>query len=188
MGRLSSDETGGNNLYKKLEYIKPGVKEFQLYEKVCIEILKEVFGESLTLWAEQRKSNQGLYRFDLCCKIKHGENQEFFDTVKRYFNTKYIVFEFKNYAELITPKEIYSTEKYLYKTALRCVAIIIVRKGASERALTAARGCLRENGKLILCLSDEDLIQMMDIKLKEQRKPAEYLSDMLDDMLINLEK
>jgi len=155
---------------------------------VCIEILKEVFGESLTLWAEQRKSNQGLYRFDLCCKIKHGENQEFFDTVKRYFNTKYIVFEFKNYAELITPKEIYSTEKYLYKTALRCVAIIIARKGASERALTAARGCLRENGKLILCLSDEDLIQMMDIKLKEQRKPAEYLSDMLDDMLINLEK
>lgn len=182
------DETGGNNLYKRLEHIKPGVKEFQSYEKVCIEILKEVFGESLTLWAEQRKSNQGLYRFDLCCKIKHGENQEFFDTVKRYFNTKYIVFEFKNYAELITPKEIYSTEKYLYKTALRCVAIIIARKGASERALTAARGCLRENGKLILCLSDEDLIQMMDIKLKEQRKPAEYLSDMLDDMLINLEK
>ena len=76
----------------------------------------------------------------------------------------------------------------MYKTAIRSVANIIARKGASERALTAARGCLRENGKLILCLSDEDLIQMMDIKLKEQRKPAEYLSDMLDDMLINLEK
>ena len=62
------------------------------------------------------------------------------------------------------------------------------RKGADENALAAAKGCLRESGKLILCLSDEDLIQMMDIKLKEQRKPAEYLSDMLDDMLINLEK
>ena len=31
------------------------------------------------------------------------------------------------------------------------------REGASRNALLAAKGCLRENGKLILCLSDKDL-------------------------------
>lgn len=179
------DET---DLRRRLENVVYSHKGFGEYEKVCTEILKDIFGEFLTLWAKQRISNNGLYRFDLCCKIKHGETQEFFDTVKNFFHTKYIIFEFKNYAEPITQKEIYSTEKYLYRSALRCVAIIISRKGADENALTAARGCLRENGKLILCLSDEDLMKLIDIKQKGQKPTSEYLSDLLDDMLINLEK
>ena len=73
--------------------------------------MKYVLGDYLTLWAEQQKSNDGLYRFDLCCKIKSGAEQDFFDTIKHYFNTKYIVFEFKNYTQKITQKEIYTTEK-----------------------------------------------------------------------------
>lgn len=133
-------------------------------------------------------SNDGLYRFDLWCKIKHGIQPEFFDTVKNFFHTKYVVFEFKNYQEPITQKEIYSTEKYLYQKALRSVAIIVSRKGASEHALTAARGCLRENGKLSLCLSDDDLLKMLAMKNKREQSAAEYLAEMLDNMLITLEK
>lgn len=150
--------------------------------------MKHVFGENLSLWRTQQKSNDGLYRFDLCCKIKHGENEEFFDTMRDFFNTKYVVFEFKNYKDPITQREIYTTEKYLYKTALRSVAIIVSRKGADNNALLAAKGCLRENGKLILCLSDNDLHNLINIKVSKEKPTAEVLSDMLDDMLINLEK
>ena len=116
----------------KLLAIKPGKGErSKEYEDICVEILKNVLGEYLGLWKVQESSNNGLYRFDLCCKIKNGVNQDFFDTIKNYFNTKYIVFEFKNYEKEISQKEIYTTEKYLYEKALRRVAIIISRKGAS---------------------------------------------------------
>ncbi len=185
---LSSPELQEGDLYKQLKAIKPGKEEFVAYEKVCIDILKNVFGDFLTLWKEQQNSNEGMFRFDLCCKIKHGETHEFFDTIKNFFKSKYILFEFKNYNLPITQSEIYTTEKYLYKTALRCVAIIISRKGASENALTAAKGCLRENGKLILCLSDEDLNNLLRIKREDEKPTAEFLADMLDDMLINLGK
>lgn len=182
------EKTKPISLPDKLRSIAPGKKQSTAYEDICIEILKYVLGDSLTLWKKQKKASDGLYRFDLCCKIKYGELQEFFDTIRRHFNTKYIVFEFKNYRDPITQKEIYTTEKYLYKKALRSVAIIISRKGADKNALSAAFGCLREDGKLILCLSDEDLVHMIEIKEQGEQSAADYLSDMLDEMLINLGK
>ncbi len=108
--------------------------------------------------------------------------------VQQYFNTKYIVFEFKNYNEQITQKEIYTTEKYLYEKALRRVAVIISRRGADENALTAARGSLRETGKLILCLSDKDIMDLIDIKDKNEQSTGNFFEAMLDDLLIHLEK
>lgn len=177
-----------NNFIKRLDQIKPGKDEFGKYETLCTEIMKYLFDENLTSWVQQEQTENKLYRFDLCCKIKHGLNHEFFDTVKDFFNTKYIIFEFKNYKERISQKEIYTTEKYLYKTALRVVAIIVSRCGPSENALEAIRGSLRENGKLILCLSDEDVIKMIKYKISKEKPVPEVLMDMLDDMLMKLGK
>lgn len=183
-----NEESEENNRKNKLLRIEAGRGNFQKYEEICTEILKYVLGDYLSLWAAQEKSNDGLYRFDLCCKIKNGVNQDFFNTIQNYFHTKYIVFEFKNYKEKISQKEIYTTEKYLYEKALRSVAIIVSRQGADANALSAARGCLRENGKLILCLSDHDLMELIDIKDKDEQPTAEYFEAMLDDVLIHLEK
>jgi len=173
---------------EKLQRILPRQEQFREFETICTEILKYVLGDYLTLWETQLTVNDGLHRFDLCCKIKNGTNQDFFDTIKHYFNTKYIVFEFKNYNNKISQKEIYTTEKYLYEKALRKVAIIISRLGADIHALQAARGSLRETGKLILCLSDYDLLEMIDIKMRGEQEPAEFLSALLDDLLVHLEK
>lgn len=176
------------DLKEKLIKITPGQKYFREYEDACVEILKYILGDYLTLWEIQEPSNDGLYRFDLCCKIKSGVNQDFFDTIKNYFNTKYIVFEFKNCQKKITQKEIYTTEKYLYEKALRKAAIIISRQGADDNALKAAKGSLREHGKLILCLSDNSLLDMIDIKMQGEQEPADFLSAILDDILVHLEK
>lgn len=183
-----NEESEENNRKNKLLSIKTGRENFQKYEEICTEILRYVLGDYLSLWAAQEKSNDGLYRFDLCCKIKNGVNQDFFNTIQNYFHTKYIVFEFKNYTEKISQKEIYTTERYLYEKALRSVAIIVSRQGADANALSATRGCLRENGKLILCLSDNDLLELIDIKDKDEQPTAEYFEAMLDDLLIHLEK
>lgn len=89
----------------------------------------------------------------------------------------------------ITQKEIYTTEKYLYSKALRSVAIIISRNGANKNAILATKGCLRENGKLIICLSDEDLEKLIKLKNEDgERSTAVFLGERLDDLLITLDK
>lgn len=68
-----------------------------------------------------------------------------------------------------------------------CVAIIISAHGYEENAYWAAKGCLRENGKLIILLETKDLIEMNKMK-NDQEDPSNYLLDKLDEILLELEK
>ena len=107
--------------------------------------------------------------------------------MEEYFKSKYIIFEFKNYKDEVSQKEIYTTERYLYRTALRNVAIIIARNGYDDNSQWAAKGSLREAGKLILLLDVVDLSKMIEMK-KNQDDPSSYILSKLDYLLENLEK
>ncbi|MCI8640474.1 MAG: hypothetical protein HFJ59_01165 [Clostridia bacterium] len=172
---------------EKLETIIAGKKNAQQYEKFCVDILKYLFNDTLSLWEEQQKSNDDLFRFDLICKIKNNINNEFFNTIENYFSSKYIIFEFKNYIDKITQKEVYTTEKYLYKTALRTVAILLTRNGVDKNGIKAMKGTLRENGKLIIVLDDRDIKQMIYAK-EHGEDYIQILINKLDKMLVSLEK
>lgn len=172
---------------ERLETIIAGKKNAQQYEKFCVDILKYLFNDTLSLWEEQQKSNDDLFRFDLICKIKNNINNEFFNIIENYFSSKYIIFEFKNYIEEITQKEVYTTEKYLYKTALRTVAILLTRNGVDKNGIKAIKGTLRENGKLIIVLDDSDIKQMIYAK-EHGEDYIEILINKLDKMLVFLEK
>ncbi|KGR82755.1 hypothetical protein [Lysinibacillus odysseyi] len=190
--RVPKNIIGSNNVrdYKnKLSSWVTTDTTFSDYENLCIGVLKTLFNDDLTLWKLQQKSNEDLFRFDLICKIKSGEPDGFWKIVSDYFKTKYVIFEFKNYSKKITQKEIYTTEKYLYAKALRSVAIIISPFGEDENSKKAIKGTLRENGKLILSLTNSDLVKMLEvIENNGDTLPSDYLNEMLDDLLINLEK
>ena len=166
--------------------IPPGEKMFRKYEKLCTKALKYLFNDYLNIWEEQKISNENLYRFDLICKIKNNIKDDFFETINQYFNTRYIIFDFKNYTDQITQQEIYTTEKYLYDKALRKVAIIISRKGFNHNAYKAAKGSLREQGKIILSLTDDDILQMIQM-YDEGNNPSDYvgLSNISDRVTTN---
>ena len=170
-----------------LKGISVGKEGSSDFEKWCIDVLRYLFSDKLSLWKEQRGSNKGLYRFDLICRIKDDEKDTFWRLIENHFDSKYIIFEFKNYKNEITQDQIYTTEKYLYKKALRSAAIIISRNGFKKNSIWAAKGSLRESGKLILLLNCEDIKNMIMIKNKEN-SPSDYLLDKLDNLLADLEK
>jgi hypothetical protein len=175
------------SLIAEMNLLASGKQCFNKFEELCKKMLENVFSGDLDLWKDQQPSNDGLYRFDLLCRIKDGNNKAFWKIIEEYFNSKYVIFEFKNYEEQISQKEIYTTEKYLYEKALRRVAIIIAANGFSENADWAARGCLRETGKLIVLLSKEDLVEMNMMKERND-DPSALLLDKLDYLLATLEK
>lgn len=176
-----------NSLIAELISCESGKQMFRKYEEICYEILKYIFSDDLALWKEQQKSNKDLYRFDLLCRIKEDNRRDFWAILEKHFNSKYVIFEFKNYQEPITQKEIYTTEKYLYSKALRGVGIIISANGYDKNAYWASKGCLRENGKLIILLKSSDLKEMCEMKLN-LKDPSDYLLNILDELLLDLEK
>lgn len=175
------------NLIEEIQGWEPKSRKSSEYEKLCIKVLNILFASDLALWSEQQKSNEDLYRFDLICKIKDDLQEAFWKFIEEYFRSKYIIFEFKNYSDMITQKEIYTTDKYLYAKALRCVAIIVSCYGEDKNAKKAIKGTLRENGKLIISISNKDLIELLSVKL-QGCSPADYLYNRLDTMLIELDK
>lgn len=176
-----------SSLIQEMKLCRTGRSSARSYEVVCHKLLENIFSEDLALWQEQKKSNNDLYRFDLLCRIKDENQKPFWSILERYFKSKYVIFEFKNYEKPITQKEIYTTEKYLYAQALRSVAIIIAARGYDKNASWAAKGCLRESGKLIILLDTNDLIRMNELKI-DLEDPSIYLLDRLDTMLSELEK
>lgn len=180
-----STSTKGAALSKELNDILSGKPGATSYERKCAEVLQYLFDGDLTTWDQQVTTDDELSRFDLICRIV--ARNDFWISLIQSFNTRYILFECKNYSVPITQAQVYMTERYLYPKALRSVAIIIARNEATEHALTAAKGALREHGKLILFLSNADLMQMLEGR-DAGNSPNDFLGQKLDDFLLTLSR
>lgn len=179
--------TRESDLCKELRNIQKGRLGAADFEDKCTEILKHLFDNKmdLELWYEQSPTDDGLSKFDLVCRIISGQKNTFWTELAHDFHCRYIVFEFKNYTDPIKQTQIYTTEKYLYTTALRSVCFMITKNGADENAKKAAKGALKEAGKLIIILTVEDLCEMLD-EMAKGNEPSSKLKDKLDKMLVEL--
>lgn len=169
----------------EIENIICGRESFVEYENKCAEILKYLFDENLNGWNKQLRTDDELNRYDLICRVKRGN--EFWEFLINEFHSRYIVFEFKNYCNKVKQTQVYTTEKYLFQKALRNVCFMISRNGLDDSALTATKGILRETGKLIINLKDEDLYKMLKLKASGS-EPSDYLFERVDEFLLKLSK
>ncbi len=153
------------------------------YEDKCTEILSYIFDEDLEILNTQNHTDSNLHIFDLICRISSQHN--FWQDLSKDFHTRYLIFEFKNYTKKIKQGQIYTTEKYLFTKALRSVGFIISRSGPDKNAEIAAKGALRETGKLIVNLTDSDLCEMLTLK-DNSDDYTEVLIKKIDEMLIKM--
>ncbi len=171
--RLNNCNTGKSN------------KNAILYEDICNDIIKYLFGNEFSQFSTQHKTKDNMFRMDLLCSLKG--TTEFWRFIIQFFNTKFVVFEYKNYTNKVEQNLIYVTEKYLFSAALRNIAFIISRKGFDENAHKAALGVLKETRKFIVDITDKDLIEM--IKMKEKgEEPSDYLLDKVENLLMSVSK
>jgi hypothetical protein len=153
------------------------------YEDLCRRTFTFLFDPYLYGFKNQLKTSDGANRYDFICRILPGHS--FWDSIRLDFRTKAILFECKNYKDLITADQIYSTERYLFAGALRTVCILISRMGPDDGCVRAAQGAMRESGKLILLLSNRGLIEMLKLK-PEKDGPENYLDEKIWDFVISL--
>ena len=185
---IKSTETSYTEKFmKELEACKAGNKDKndKRYEELCTEIVKYLFGAEFFKMSEQHKTEDEMFRMDLLCSLKG--TTEFWKFLIQFYNTKFVVFEYKNYSAYVPQNMIYVTEKYLFSAALRNVAIIISRHGFDSNAQKAAFGCLKEHGKLIISITDEDLLKMV-AKKDGGEEPSDYLLERVEDLLMSVSK
>ena len=187
----ADEDDEANILINRLQACKSGKKHSGEYEDVCEEILRFLFEANyFNRLTRQHKTKDEHFRMDLIGALKINQNKEesmhpLWQLLVQHHNSHFVVFEFKNYTKEIDQNLIYITEKYLYDSALRNVAVIVSRKGFSKSAKFAAEGCLKEHGKLVFDIKDEDLIEMLNLK---SDKAADYLLEKLEEFLMGISK
>lgn len=158
---------------------------WSLFEQICQEALEYVFEGQMDNWTKQQAVGGENNRLDALAKVT-GEDV-FCRTLIEDFDTRYVLFEFKNYRSPVPANLVHITEKYLYPKALRATAVIISPKGLAPAARTAGQGALRDTGKLVLDLTVADLRSML--LAKDAGTPGTvHMEKLLDDYLLKLDR
>ena len=120
-------------LCDELRNVKRGRDAWAQYERVCEKILKYLFPNDLHGWHKQKRTDDGLSRYDFICRVR--PTTEFWKFAIDHLNSRYVLFEFKNYTGKIKQGQILTTEKYLLERGLRRMGIILTRVGADDNAV-----------------------------------------------------
>lgn len=176
-------DTKGTDLCRELRALKQGKASWSAYEKLCDKILRYLFPNDLHGWHTQKRTDDGLNRFDYVCRML--PTTDFWSFLIDHLNSRYVLFEFKNYSGKIKQGQILTTEKYLLEKGLRRVAIILSRNGAEKNAVSMTQGAMRESGKLMLVLDDEKICNMLHMKERGD-DPTDLLFELADEFLLSL--
>ncbi|HHF0815594.1 restriction endonuclease [Pseudomonas sp. QE6] len=176
-------DTRGTELCQELKGISKGKASWAKYEKVCERILKYLFSNDLHGWHSQKRTDDGLSRYDYICRVR--PTTEFWKFVIDHLDSRYVLFEFKNYSGKIKQGQVLTTEKYLLERGLRRMAIIMTRTGAESNAVAMTQGAMREQGKLMLIVNDEKVCEMLHMKERGE-DPTDCLFEIADDFLLTL--
>ena len=157
--------------------------EDRKYEIICTKIIKYLFETEFFQMSTQHKTGDNIFRMDMICSLKG--TTEFWKFLMQFFNTKFVIFEYKNYSEELSQNLIVITSKYLIPDELRSVAFIVSRYGLNKNAERIAISQIKDEKKLIVSLTDEDLLVMVALKEKG-KEPSDYLLEKVENLLMSL--
>ncbi|MBB2801529.1 UNVERIFIED_ORG: hypothetical protein GGE36_004589 [Rhizobium etli] len=152
----------GEQLIALLSAVEYGAEHASEYELVCEEIVDYLFGGVLLDGRRHPRLDDGLSILDIVYRVKSQD--QFWSALARDFRARVIVFECKNYTGPVGPMQVFTTERYMSTVALRSVCFVLSRTAAHPHAIVAAQGAMRETGKLIIFLHDEDLATMLRLR------------------------
>lgn len=175
----------GADLCQELRALGKGKKYWKAYENLCGRILRYLFPNDLSGWHAQKRTDDGLNRYDLICRL--SPTTDFWNFVDNQLASRYVLFEFKNYNKPIKQGQILTTEKYLLPLALRRLGIVFCRKGADQSAQLTVAGAMRESGKMMLVLEDENVCELLHAK-DHGDDPSDHLFRLSDDFLMALNR
>jgi len=150
------------DLLAKLKNCDPGIDNWVEYQDICMEILSYCLVPPLLDPTEQSNTQDRSHRRDLIYHIPHGAGPFW-----SYLTLKYglgIIVDCKNYRDPLRENEMIITSKYFEKKKLTTLGLVISRKGLSTNGLKAQQDLWRDQEKMLLCLDDNDMAKMLELK------------------------
>ena len=174
----------GDSLIKRLRSCPKGVEGWKQYEDVGSDIFHFLFENTFRnyTYEYQSSTSDGTQRRDLVVNNTFKDTSYFWQLAKSDYHSNIIVVDFKNYREAMNSDSFYIPTKYLNSTVGNFV-IVFSRCGLDDTAKKVQQRLLTEK-KLVLCLTDTDLISMINQRVNGQ-DPLNSLENMYYTMCKN---
>ncbi|MFJ2030629.1 restriction endonuclease [Streptosporangium sp. NPDC087985] len=159
-----------------------GTQDWVKYQKLCRDILEYLFCPPLespiTEHATQLKSNRRDIILPNYCL------DGYFAYLRTVYQAHLIVFDAKNSCKGITKSDVLQISNYMSDKGLGLFGALVGRKRANKSAHDVRREHWKEQGKLILFLEDDDLRQMIQLKISSQ-DPIMLIMQKIEDFRLS---
>jgi hypothetical protein len=96
-----------------------------------------------------------------------------------------LVVECKNYKEPLKENQLRISSKYVGVSKLSTLGLILSRKGLQKSGVTAQENVWKEDKKMRLCMNDEQLQKMLELK-HEGDEPWKVIDRLIRDFLLSI--
>ena len=165
---------------KKLQECKPGTKQWNNYQELCARILSYCLVPPLQEPVGQSSNFGGAHIRDIIFHIPHNIGDFWNWLIIKYGVA--IVVECKNYANALNENQVVITSKYLGKKKLTTLGLVLARKGVGKSAHKAQIEQWVHNDLLVICLDDNDLAKMLELREKSQ-EPCKIIDNAIRKLL-----
>jgi len=166
-------------LHNRIDSCPAGLGGWKEFEEACIEALRFLFVPPLTEPIIQSRTYSGIDRRDVVFPNRNLDVSNNWGRLYRELGARMILIEFKNYdAEEIGKDETNQTRNYLTKPMGR-LAIMCCNRLPNKEAHIKRNTIFSEEGKVILFLTKQHLIEMLFIKERGE-DPSDLIMDMVE--------
>ncbi|MEU8268542.1 restriction endonuclease [Sphaerisporangium sp. NPDC049002] len=170
-------------LLKGLADTTCGNKEWAIYQKLCRDIMEYLFSPPLerpiTEHPTQVKSNRRDFIMPNYCL------DGYFAYLRAIYQAHLIVFDAKNSCKGVNKSDVLQVSNYMSKKGLGLFGVIIGRKGPNRGASYARLDHWKEQEKMILFLEDDDLREMIRLKIAGQ-DPVNLIVQKIEDFRLSI--
>jgi hypothetical protein len=171
----SEEPMGSENpLVSKLRSIPTGKSNWRDYQKASKEIMDYCFVPPLLEPYSELTNQAGVHRRDIVYPIPGGV-VGFWGYIQSAYSATAVIMDAKNHADELRQNEVVIVSKYFGPGKLGNFGIILSRKGPSASAKREQIDRWVHHKEMIICLSDNDLEEMLLIK--ETNGKAEEILD-----------
>lgn len=157
-----SSEKKVNAFKEALNGIEPGTKDWAKYQSLIADILEFLLCPPLGAPEVELADKDKRNRRDII--FENSANNGFWKIVRDNYEGHYVVVDTKNYSKPLTKRPILDISHYLKAYGCGLFSIIVSRKGYGPSGNHAAKEQWIGSHKMIVSLSDEDIIKMLELK------------------------
>lgn len=165
----------GSALLARLKNCGHGRKYAKAYEALCVDLLEYLFVPPLARVIAQSARSDGHDVRDAL--LPNTASGYFWESIRREFDAKHLVVEFKNYSEAVGKDEVNQLREYLSRKSLGRFGLLLSRRPASSSALTARADAYGAQSILILFVDDSTIEQLLHAR-SQGRDPSGILQEL----------